>query len=209
MIRTENPGFEPANVKPLMSKDVFHLHHGVHYAGYVRAVNEAVLGLPQESLGLAHVVEFARLHQRTKLYRNAGQAWNHGFFFAGIAGEPGSTPEGPLGEAIGAQFGSYEAFCAAFEAASKRHFASGWLWLTADRDGELSIESTQDADPIWMTGDSKPVLVCDLWEHTYYLDWRSDRLGFVREFIRRWVNWSFASVQFDAAKRGELAWRHP
>lgn len=209
MIRTENPRFDPGKTKPLMSEDVFHLHHGVHYSGYVRAVNEAVMGLPQESLGLAHIVEYARLHQRTKFYRNAGQAWNHGFFFANIAGTPDLTPDGALGAAIAEQFGSFAAFCAAFEAASKRHFASGWLWLAAERGGELSIESTQDADPIWMTSESNPVLVCDLWEHAYYLDWRSDRLGFVREFIHRWVNWSFASVQYEAAKRGELEWRHP
>ncbi len=209
MFRSENLTFDVRGIEPFMSERTIALHHGVHYAGYLKAVNEAVLGTPLETESLANIIEHARMHERQRLYRNAGQAWNHGFFFASITGIPSIVPRGALADAIAAQYGSLDALQAAFLARSKKHFASGWIWLASDRSGEISIEATKNADPVWVKLEATPLLVCDLWEHAYYLDWNNDRAGFVRDFIREHANWQLASVQYDAALRGEVGWRHP
>jgi Fe-Mn family superoxide dismutase len=209
MFRTENLAFDVRGLEPLMSEETIGLHHGVHYAGYLKAVNEAVLGLPLETQSLADIIEYARLHERPRLYRNAGQAWNHGFFFASVTDIRALAPQDTLADAIAAQYGALDALQAEFVARSTKHFASGWLWLTADRTGEIGIETTQDADPIWITSETTPLLVCDLWEHAYYLDWRNDRTGFVKEFISERADWRLASLQYDAALRGDVGWRHP
>ncbi len=204
-----NAAPNPTDLSPLMSEDVFHLHHDGHYAGYLKGVQQAIGGTPIETSSLEDIVEFARTHSRRKLYRNAAQAWNHGLFFASIAPTPDQAPFGQVGEAVHHQYGSLDAFAALFEALSKKHFASGWLWASADRDGEITISSTQNADPVWAEDEAVPLFVCDLWEHAYYIDWQRDRAGFVREFIRRWANWSFAEQQYLAALKGEFGWRHP
>ncbi|NJO34285.1 MAG: hypothetical protein HC869_15280 [Rhodospirillales bacterium] len=204
-----NPALNPADLAPLMSEAVFRLHHDGHYAAYLEGVQQAIQGTPLETRSLQDIIEYARTHSRRKLYRNAAQAWNHGLFFASIAPIPDQAPFGELGEALQHQYGSLDAFAALFEALSKKHFASGWLWASADRTGDITISSTQDADPVWAEDEVVPLLVCDLWEHAYYIDWQRDRAGFVREFIRRWAHWAFAEQQYSAALKGDFGWRHP
>ncbi|NJL71963.1 MAG: hypothetical protein HC888_10345 [Candidatus Competibacteraceae bacterium] len=144
------PSLEPAALAPLMSKVVYDLHHGGHYAAYLKGVKGAIEGGPFATRSLEDIIEYARTHSRRKLYRNAAQAWNHGLFFTSIAGRPEQTPGGRVGEGLAHQYGTLDAFAALFEALSKKHFASGWIWASADRSGEISITTTQDAEPIWI-----------------------------------------------------------
>lgn len=209
VIRQVNLDEKGAGLTPLMSAEAIEYHYGKHYAGYVGAVNAAIIGTELESQSLEAIIEHARLHHRPKLYRSAGQSWNHGFFFSCVAKGAKISPQSALAGAIAAQFGDQGGLLRALVSASKSHFASGWLWLAADADGELSIVSTQDADPVWALGESTPLLVCDLWEHAYYIDWRNDRTAFVAEFVNTWANWPLAERQFAAAASKGATWRHP
>lgn len=200
--------YEAADLSPLMSEEAIDYHYGRHYAAYLRGVNEAILGTELETRPLEIVVEHARIHKRPRLLRNAGQAWNHGFFFAGIA-KSKQMPSAKLGEAVVDTYGAVEQFNRQFVAAGSGHFASGWLWLTANRQGELAITTTKNATPCWLAAEVMPLAVCDLWEHAYYIDWRNDRGGFLKEFVGNWINWDLARAQYDAVTSGAPGWRHP
>ncbi len=142
-----------------------------------------------------------------KLFNNAAQAWNHSFFWAAMSPH-GEQPQGELATAIEAAFGDLDDFKRAFVTEGVGHFGSGWVWLAADRGGALVVRSTHDADDTLTHPDLTPLLVCDLWEHAYYLDHQNDRHGFLEAWVDALPNWRFATLQHQAARgRGE-PWRH-
>jgi Fe-Mn family superoxide dismutase len=144
---------------------------------------------------------------KKKLGNNAGQAWNHGFFWECMT-PGGQQPQGPLAEAIDKAFGGLAGLKARFVEEGATHFASGWAWLVA-KNGELSVISTHDAGcPITEAGVT-PILVCDVWEHAYYLDYKQDRKGFLEQWFDRIVNWRFAEAQFAAAQGAGSGYRYP
>ncbi len=117
-----------------------------------------------------------------------------------------SQPSGDLGVAIRETFGSVEGLKTSFIAQGVGHFGSGWVWLIADGPA-LSIITTHDGDTALLhTG--VPLLVCDLWEHAYYLDYKNDRAGFLSAWFDRLVNWDFVAEQYAAAKGAGARWRY-
>jgi Fe-Mn family superoxide dismutase len=89
------------------------------------------------------------------------------------------------------------------------HFGSGWAWLVVDADGKLEVETTHDAQDMVTETGKTPLLVCDLWEHAYYLDYQNDRKKFLQTWFDDLTNWDFAAEQFAAAASGEAGWRYP
>jgi Fe-Mn family superoxide dismutase len=148
------------------------------------------------------MIRHAALAGDRKLFNNAAQAWNHAFFWRSMTGRH-APPRGALAHAIDAQFGSLDGLRTRFVAAGTSHFGSGWVWLAAEGD-RLSVFCTHDADTV-VTRDLRPLLVCDLWEHAYYLDHLNDRGAFLAGWWDRLTNWGFAFEQFTA----DQAWRHP
>jgi Fe-Mn family superoxide dismutase len=118
------------------------------------------------------------------------------------------APTGELDAAIKAAFGDLEAFKVEFVKQGAAHFGSGWVWLTA-KAGKLSVVTTHDGQAILPGGEASPILMCDLWEHAYYLDYKNDREGFLKAWVGKLANWSFAASQFDAAGGKGEAWRYP
>jgi Fe-Mn family superoxide dismutase len=117
--------------------------------------------------------------------------------------------EGALAAAIDAAFGDIDKLKTAFVTEGIGHFGSGWVWLVADHAGALKVISTHDAEDTVTHADLTPLLVCDLWEHAYYLDHQNNRKGFLEAWFDALPNWAFAARQYDAALgRGE-AWVHP
>jgi Fe-Mn family superoxide dismutase len=88
------------------------------------------------------------------------------------------------------------------------HFGSGWVWLLAV-NGKLEVVSSHDAEQPWLTARGMPLLVCDLWEHAYYLDYKNERDRFLRAWFERLANWDFAAAQHAAAARGDDGYRYP
>jgi Fe-Mn family superoxide dismutase len=145
--------------------------------------------------------------QNRKLFNNSAQAWNHGFFWECMTPNGGGEPSGALAQAIQSSFGGLDQLKARFVEEGATHFASGWAWIVANGQ-ELSVISTHDADSA-LIREGTPVLVCDVWEHAYYLDYKQDRKGFLEQWFDKLANWRFAERQFAAASGSGEGYRYP
>ena len=193
---------------PVMSDRTLHFHHDKHHATYVKTLNELLDAAGKAPASLEEVIIASSKAGEAKLYNNAAQAWNHAFFWVAMTPEA-KKPEGDLAAAIEASFGGLAKLRETFVAEGGAHFGSGWLWLTARRDGALAVRAMHDAKDTVTDPDVTPLLVCDLWEHAYYLDYQNDRKAFLEAWFDALPNWPFAASQFKAASGGGEAWRHP
>ena len=192
-------------IVPQMSRETFEYHYDRHFMAYVEKTNQLFTG---HNMALEDIILSAHGHD-APLFQSAGQTWNHAFFWMSLSPEQGAKPSGALADAINQEFGDHDAFCDAFVKAGSGQFGSGWCWLVADSTGALSLATTHDAMPAWIEQDCVPLLVCDVWEHAYYIDWRNDRGGFLGVYVRERANWAFAERQYEAATTGKDAWNYP
>jgi Fe-Mn family superoxide dismutase len=180
---------------PHMSADTFDYHHGKHHNAYVVKGNELLAEAGIDASDLVQLV-----HETAKiggaLFNNVGQHYNHSFFWNSLSPAGGGAPTGEISARIDADFGSFDEFKAQFVAGGVGQFGSGWVWLV-ERDGELAIEKSANAETPLTTG-AKPLLVCDVWEHAYYLDFQNRRPDFLASFIDNLVNWDFANANLAA-----------
>ena len=163
--------YAPEALEPVISKQTLEFHHGKHLAGYVNNLNGLLEESPLAGLSLEEIVCKAD----GGILNNAGQILNHNLYF-GQFGAPkaDNRPIGKLAEAIVCDFGSFEAFKDEFQKKGATLFGSGWVWLSADKDGKLIItQETNAANPIQKG--LKPLLTFDVWEHAYYLDYQNRR----------------------------------
>ena len=175
---------------PYMSADTLDFHHGKHHNAYVVKGNELLEGAGLETDSLEQLVMEAA-KAGGGLFNNVGQHYNHSFFWNSISPNGGGQPTGAVADAINACFGSYENFKAEFVAGGVGQFGSGWVWLAAEGEA-LKIVQTANADTP-LTEGLKPILVCDVWEHAYYLDFQNRRPDFLSSFLDNLVNWEFAN----------------
>ena len=195
-------------LEPAMSARTLRFHHDKHHAGYVKTLNEQLAAVGKVPRSLETVILYASKTGNSKLFNSAAQVWNHAFFWLAMAPKR-ERPSGALAKAIESEFGDAAKLKKAFVEAGVSHFGSGWVWLTAGHNAQLRVRSTHDADDTLTHADMTPLLVCDLWEHAYYLDYQNDRKGFLEAWFDALPNWKFAERQFEAAQgRGE-PWRHP
>jgi superoxide dismutase, Fe-Mn family len=188
---------------PVVSAQTLHVHHDKHHAKYVDVMNDL---LAKESRGPERLEDVVR-RAEGKLYNNAAQTWNHAFFWESMApGRP--APSEALKSAAEKGFGGWEAFRTRFVEEGANHFASGWDWIVA-RNGAIEILSTHDAGSFDQFEGATPLLVCDVWEHAYYLDYKQDRKGFLERWFDEVANWSLAERQLQAAQGGGDGWRYP
>ena len=163
--------YAPEALEPVISKETIAFHHGKHLAGYVNNLNVLLEGSPLAELPLEEIVHKAE----GGMLNNAGQILNHNMYFEQFtAPKADNKPTGKLADAIVRDFGSFEAFKEAFQKAGVTLFGSGWVWLSADKDGKLVItQEANAANPIQKG--LKPLLTFDVWEHAYYLDYQNRR----------------------------------
>ena len=158
-------------LEPVISKETIAFHHGKHLAAYVNNLNGLLLGSGFEEATLEEIVCKAE----GGMLNNAGQILNHELYFGQFTGESiQSTPKGRIIEAINRNFGSFEAFKEEFQKKGATLFGSGWVWLSADKDGKLVITQEPNAANPIQKG-LKPLLTFDVWEHAYYLDYQNRR----------------------------------
>ncbi|MBO4802380.1 MAG: superoxide dismutase [Bacteroidaceae bacterium] len=157
-------------LEPVISKETIAFHHGKHLAGYVNNLNGLLEGSPLAGLPLEEIV----LKAEGGMLNNAGQILNHELYFGQFSGDPKSAPTGQLAEAIIQDFGSFEVFKEEFQKKGATLFGSGWVWLSADKDGKLVITQEPNAANPILKG-LKPLLTFDVWEHAYYLDYQNRR----------------------------------
>jgi superoxide dismutase, Fe-Mn family len=194
-------------LQPTMSSETLHLHHDKHHARYFTVMNEILQGKGGDAGSLEDVVVKAAKDGEKKLFNNAAQAWNHTFFWNCMTPAKGA-PEGDLKAAVDAAFGGLEGLKTKFVDEGFAHFGSGWVWLAADKSGALSIVQTHDGENL-LTKDLVPLLVADLWEHAYYVDYKNDRKAFLGAWFDALPNWALAASQLAAAKGQGAVWKHP
>jgi Fe-Mn family superoxide dismutase len=195
-------------LEPVVSPDTLHVHHDKHHAKYVETTNDILTKAGREPRSLEEVVrDAAEDPSKQKLFNNAAQAWNHAFFWACMHPQ-GGAPAGRLAEAIDRDFGGLPDLRKTFVAEGAQHFGSGWVWL-ADDGKALSVLTTHDGEDLLTHRGLTPILVCDLWEHAYYLDYQQDREAFLKAWFDGLPNWEFAGAQFAAARGDGQGWRYP
>ncbi len=187
--------YEPSAFAPVLSAESFDCHHGKHHQAYIDKINGIV---KDQSLGGKSLIELAVMGKAKgdgALRNNAAQAWNHNFFWAGLAPQGTTTPSAKLAQLIESSFGSQEDMLKALSAEAVAHFASGWAWLTLDGD-RLRISSLHDADSPILTGQT-PLFTLDVWEHAYYIDYRNKRPDYAGKVLGDLINWDFVSRNLD------------
>ncbi|MBQ7786743.1 MAG: superoxide dismutase [Alistipes sp.] len=163
-------------LEPHISAETLHYHHDKHMAAYVDKLNTLIADTPfAEASSLEEII----LQSEGAIFNNAAQAWNHAFYFEQFHPKPKREPEGELKAAIEKAFGSVEQLREQMERDAVALFGSGWVWLAADKHGELSIVSKPNAgNPL--TEGMYPLLTIDVWEHAYYIDHRNARAAGVK-----------------------------
>ncbi len=172
---------------PSISKETLEFHHDKHHAAYVNKLNELIKGTPQEKESLEQIIK----NSSGVLFNQAGQHFNHSFYWKSMAPKAGGEAKGPIADAIKKTFGDFGAFKKQFSDAAAGHFGSGWAWLIRDKEGALKVIATHDADTPIKHGDH-PLLTCDVWEHAYYIDYRNARPKYIEAFWNV-VNWDFVN----------------
>jgi Fe-Mn family superoxide dismutase len=177
-------------LEPVISKQTVELHYGKHHQAYVDNLNKLVVGTKFENSDLETVVK----ESDGAIFNNAGQVLNHNLYFTSFKQGGSSVPKGALGDAINAQYGSFEKFQEEFNAAGASVFGSGWVWLAKDGSGKLSIEKESNAgNPI--TKGLTPILGFDVWEHSYYLDYQNRRADHLKE-LWKIIDWDVVSARY-------------
>ena len=190
-------------LEPVISRETIGFHHGKHLQAYVDNLNKLASPpspspIGEGSLGELEVLEeIVRKAPAGAVFNNAGQILNHEMYFLQFkpVGEAAQEPEGALAAQIVNQWGSFEAFKAEFEAKGVGLFGSGWVWLSADADGNLVITQEQGASNPVQKG-LKPLLTFDVWEHAYYLDYQNRRAAHLAA-LWQIVDWKVIEKRYE------------
>ncbi len=192
-------------LEPHMSARTIQFHYGKHHKAYVDKLNDLVANTPLEKKTLHDLVRDLcgqRGARPKKIFNNAGQVWNHDFFWESMAPHGGGQPQGNLAHLIDVSFGGYDGFVDLFKKTAVDQFGSGWVWLIVEGN-RLAVVSTSNAMSPMAEG--KTTLIgCDVWEHAYYLDYQNRREGFVDVFLKNLVSWDAAAARMTGVEVKEL-----
>jgi Fe-Mn family superoxide dismutase len=184
------PEFNFANAK-FLSEETIEYHHGKHHRAYIENLNKLAEGLQQTD-----ILEIIRSSEEA-LYNNAAQSWNHTFYWMGLTPGPSAlNSSSPLAKAIVEQFGSESSLKEKFIEAATQVFGSGWTWLAFNlQNKSIEIMNTNNADLIDLKK-YMPLLICDIWEHAYYIEYRNSRARYLSEFWSA-INWKFVEENLE------------
>ena len=173
-----------------MCQETLELHHGKHHQAYVTALNGFVeKDAALQGKSLDEIVKLANGNAAmAPVFNNAGQHWNHILFWQNMSPTGGGIP-GKLEKKLVEDFGSVQAFKDAFKTAATTQFGSGWAWLVLGSDGKLKCTKTPNGSNPLATGEGTALLGCDVWEHSYYLDFRNRRPDYVQNWLDNLANY--------------------
>ncbi|MBC8943868.1 MULTISPECIES: superoxide dismutase [Fe] [Xenorhabdus] len=172
-------------LEPHISAETLEYHYGKHHNAYVVNLNNLIKDTGFAGKSLEEIIKSSE----GGIFNNAAQVWNHTFYWHSLSPNGGGEPTGKVAEAINNSFGSFAEFKQQFTDAALKNFGSGWTWLVKKTDGSLAIVNTSNAATP-LTGEDKPVLTVDVWEHAYYIDYRNARPQYLEHFWAL-VNWKF------------------
>ena len=184
---------------PYMSRETLEFHHDKHHLAYVTALNNLVKDTPLAGKSLEEVCK-ASFGDASKqaIFNNAGQHWNHALFWPAMKPGGGGAIPSELESRLTSDFGSVDAFKEQFVQAGVGQFGSGWCWLVVDA-GKLKVTKTPNGENPLVHG-QHAILGCDVWEHSYYIDYRNRRADYLQAFVDNLVNWEFVTQKLAEAK---------
>ncbi len=182
---------------PVITAHTIGFHYGKHHKGYVDNLNKLVAGTEYAGLSLEKIITAtAGQAEKTQIFNNAAQIWNHTFYWNSMKQKGGGEPPAALKQRMEAAFGSVDACKKELSNMSVSQFGSGWGWLVLEGD-KLKVVKTANAETPLATG-MKPLLAIDVWEHAYYLDYQNRRADYVAAVLDKLINWDFALENFSA-----------
>ena len=185
-------------LQPYMSRETLEFHHDKHHQAYVTNGNNLLKGTEWEGKPLEEIVK-GSFGKNAGLFNNAGQHYNHSLFWNWMKPQGGGALPGAVEKAAVAAFGSVAKMKEDFIQAGVTQFGSGWAWL-AIKDGKLMVTKTANGESPLVHG-ATPVLGCDVWEHSYYIDYRNRRPDYLKAFMENLVNWAYVENLLHAAMK--------
>jgi len=183
---------------PYMSSQTLHFHHDKHHQAYVTTLNNLIKDTPLADKSLEDIVrESYGDASKQGIFNNAGQHWNHMLFWQVMKKNGGGSIPSELENRIKEDLGGVDQFKEAFTQAGITQFGSGWAWLVVD-GGKLKVTKTPNGENPLVHGQT-PILGCDVWEHSYYLDYQNRRADYLKAFLENMVNWEFVAEQLHKA----------
>lgn len=184
-------------LQPYMSAETLEFHHDKHHKAYLDAMLPMIAGTPLETASIEQIV-VESFQNNPKLFNQAGQYYNHLHFWNWMKPAGGGAAPGRLQQQIEQDIGSMDQFRSQFIEAGKTQFGSGWAWLEW-RDGKLAVSKTPNGENPLATG-GKPILGVDVWEHSYYIDYRNARPKYLEAWFDNLINWEYAEQLFEQAR---------
>ena len=183
-------------LQPHMSKETLEFHHDKHHQAYVDNGNKLLSGSGLENKSVDDVVK-GSFGKNAALFNNAGQHYNHIHFWQWMKPRGGGKIPGGLEKKIIADLGSVDKMKEDFVQAGVGQFGSGWAWL-AVKGGKIEVMKTPNGENPLVHG-ARPILGVDVWEHSYYIDYRNRRPDYLKAFIENLVNWEYVEKMFNEA----------
>ena len=180
-------------LQPYMSKETLEFHHDKHHAAYVNTGNTLLKGSELEGKSVEEVVK-GSFGKNQPLFNNAGQHYNHIHFWQWMKPKGGGSVPGSLEKKIAQDLGGVDKMKEDFIQAGVTQFGSGWCWI-AVKDGKLTIMKTPNGENPLVHG-ATPILGVDVWEHSYYIDYRNRRPDYLKAFIENLVNWEHVEEMY-------------
>ena len=181
---------------PIMSEETLDLHHGKHHQTYITNLNNFIKDTDMAGMSLEEIVHnSSKDKSKAGIFNNASQHWNHELFWKCMKPNGGGFMPKKLEDRIKSDLGSVEEFKKQFIQAGITQFGSGWCWLSIS-NGKLVVSKTPNAENP-LIHNMKPILGCDVWEHSYYVDYRNRRPEYLENFFEKLVNWEFVESQLD------------
>ena len=186
-------------LEPHIDARTMEIHHTKHHNGYTTKLNAAIEGTDLSGKSIEDILKDLDMGNAA-VRNNGGGFYNHVLFWEVMSPNGGGTPDGELGDAINAAFGSFENFKEQFSSAAATRFGSGWAWLCVHPGGKVEICSTPNQDNPLMPGvacGGHPILGLDVWEHAYYLHYQNRRPDYIKEFFSV-INWAKVAENYAA-----------
>ena len=181
---------------PIMSEETLDLHHGKHHQTYITNLNNFIKETDMSKMTLEEIIlNSSKDKSKVGIFNNASQHWNHLMFWKCMKPNGGGAMPSKLKERIVSDFGSVEEFKKLFIHAGTTQFGSGWSWLSIVH-GKLVVNKTPNAENT-LIHNMKPILGCDLWEHSYYVDYKNKRPEYLENFFEKLINWEFVESNLD------------
>ena len=181
---------------PIMCEETLDLHHGKHHQTYITNLNNFIKDTDMSRMSLEEIIiSSSKDKSKAGIFNNASQHWNHIMFWKCMKPNGGGVMPEKLKKRIETDFGSTDEFKKQFIQAGITQFGSGWCWLSIS-NGKLVVSKTPNAENT-LIQNMKPILGCDVWEHSYYVDYKNRRPEYLENFYEKLINWEFVESQLD------------